>query len=313
MVKNLIYNFQMNHNFLDHRKKYHFHDKNFTTLDDMGSVTKKVTNFYSVAPFPNYNDYDDISSLTDKIEKNIFLKNLKKKIGFGKKIIEVGSGTSQLSLMLAHSTNNEVVALDPTYESLKLGHDFLKKNNIENCFFLNADLFEVSLQHEYFDYVWCSGVLHHTKNPKLGHKTITKWLKPNGIIIVGLYNKYGRFRTVFRQFVAKFFGLGIINFIDPYLKNNISTSKKNAWLRDQYLHPVESLHTIDEIMGWFKEENITFLNSIPTSNLESFKYESMFERTSPGNRLSRILAQIGMIFSPLGAEGGLFLVIGRKN
>jgi len=101
----------------------------------MGSVTKKVTNFYSVAPFPNYNDYDDISSLTDKIEKNIFLKNFKKNIGFGKKIIEVGIGTFQLSLMLAHSTNNEVVALDPTYESLKLRHDFSKKNNIENYFF----------------------------------------------------------------------------------------------------------------------------------------------------------------------------------
>ena len=152
----------------------------------------------------------------------------------------------------------------------------------------------------------CSGVLHHTKNPKLGYKTITKWLKPNGVIIVSLYNRYGSIRTVFRQFVSKFFGLGIINFIDPYLRNNISTSKKNAWLRDQYLHPVESLHTIDEVLGWFKEENITFLNSIPTSDLENFKYESMFERTSPGNRLSRILAQIGMIFLTLGAEGGGF-------
>ena len=39
----------------------------------------------------------------------------------------------------------------------------------------------------------------------------------------------------------------------------------------------------------------------------------MFLKQDKGNVVTRVLSQIGMLFSPLGAEGGLFLVIGKKK
>ena len=44
--------------------------------------------------------------------------------------------------------------------------------------------------------------------------------------------------------------------------------KIKSWIRDQYEHPVESLHTLDEVLTWFKKNNIEFINSIPSCNLK---------------------------------------------
>ena len=90
-------------------------------------LTLEVVNFYSKAPFPNYQGYENKFILAETVSKNVFLNDLKNYIGFNKSFIEVGSGTSQLSLAMAIGTNNFVVAMDPTKESLRLGSDFAKK------------------------------------------------------------------------------------------------------------------------------------------------------------------------------------------
>ena len=87
-------------------------------------TTLKVTEFYKSAPFPNFQGFENKFQLAETVNKNIFLNDLKKTIGLNKKFIEVGSGTSQLSLAMAIGTNNLVVALDPAFESLRLGKNF---------------------------------------------------------------------------------------------------------------------------------------------------------------------------------------------
>jgi ubiquinone/menaquinone biosynthesis C-methylase UbiE len=287
-------------------------------VGDKRDTAKLVEDFYSDNPFPNYDNLETIFDLRKKVEGNEFTVNLKKFIGLGKRVIEVGSGTSQLSIALASGTNNQVVAFDPTLESLRLGSEFSMKFGVSNCIFVNGDLFSNPFMKEYFDIVWCSGVLHHTENPKKGFNIITTWLKPEGYVIVGLYNFYGRFRTVFRQKLFQLLGSGkfaryIVSLLDPILRQDISEEKKNAWFQDQYQHPVESLHTLDEVLEWFDRNNIEFMSSIPTCDLESVNYEKMFLKQNKGNVVTRVLSQIGMLFSPLGAEGGLFLVIGKKK
>ena len=93
-------------------------------VGDKRDTAKLVEEFYTNNPFPNYNDFETIFDLRTKVEGNEFTANLKKFIGFGKRVIEVGSGTSQLSIAVASGTNNQVVAFDPTLESLRLGSNF---------------------------------------------------------------------------------------------------------------------------------------------------------------------------------------------
>jgi hypothetical protein len=103
---------------------------------------------------------------------------------------------------------------------------------------------------------------------------------------------------------------------DPYLrilKNNKSNfSKINSWIRDQYEHPHESLHTIDEVLRWFNEEKIEFINSIPVTNFEDNLDSKILSKINKGTFFERIINQILMLFSSYGKEGGLFIVIGKK-
>ena len=110
-------------------------DSGIYRLSVANETTIDVAQFYQQAPFPNYAEFQTKTDLTDVIERNQFLKDLKATIGFGSTFLEVGSGTSQLSLALATGTNNQVVAFDPTLESLVLGQDFATNNKITNVTF----------------------------------------------------------------------------------------------------------------------------------------------------------------------------------
>ena len=102
---------------------------------------------------------------------------------------------------------------------------------------------------------------------------------------------------------------------DPVLRKMDRNDKKkiNSWIRDQYTHPVESTHTFDEVLGWFKENNIEFVNSYPSCEITGDNNCDYFEKRSVGKTYERIIQQVSMIFTPLGGEGGLFIFVGRKK
>jgi SAM-dependent methyltransferase len=277
------------------------------------SETKKVTNFYKETPFPNYKSNDDKSTILDKGNKNYLTSKFKNFIGYKKDVLEVGCGTGQLAIYFALGTNNRVVGLDPTIESLKLAANFSKKHNIENIDFVNADIFDDVLTDKFFDFIWCNGVLHHTKDPYEAFRILIKSLKNEGYVLIGLYNKMGRIRTVFRRYMFKLFGSKFLDIFDPTLRNlKDNVEERNAWIRDQYIHPIESLHTIDNVLEWFDKNDIEFINSIPSSNFDEDEGD-LFSKKSKGDLYSRISNQLSMIFNNLGSDGGLFIVIGKKN
>ena len=144
---------------------------------------------------------------------------------------------------------------------------------------------------------------------------ITKSLKKEGYILIGLYNKIGRIRTIIRKYLYKIFGENFLKLIDPTLRNlKNDTEEQRAWIRDQYIHPVESLHTTDEVLGWFNENDIEFISSIPACDFDDDDdYSNLFEKKSIGTLYSRITNQISMIFNKLGSDGGLFVLIGKKK
>ena len=278
-------------------------------------ITREVTDFYDVAPFPNYRDNDNKATILERGNSNSLSLRLKEFVGFNRRFLEVGSGTSQLSNYLAIGTNSEIFAFDPTLTSLKLGHEFAQRNEISNVTFVNADLFDDVFKNSVFDVVWCSGVLHHTNDPAGGFDLICTYAKSGGIVIVGLYNWYGRLRTHVRRFFYKFLGIRYLMLFDPVLRNadDNSGEKVKSWIRDQYIHPVESCHSFDEVLAWFKKNDIEFVNSIPSCEIRLGSENDLFEKSSPSTMYERVWQQILMIFSSLGGEGGLFIFVGRKR
>ena len=295
------------------------YDNNIHHLSDdiKNTISQKVSDFYEEIPFPNYTDDDNKLSILNRGNANTFYKKLKSHIGLNKKILEIGSGTSQLSMYLATGTNNDVVALDLTKKSLKVASKFAKENNIKNIKFLNADLHNDIFLPEIFDFVLSLGVLHHTKDTYQGFVKTIKPLKKNGYVFIGLYNKYGRKRLELRRFFSKIFGRKIIFLLDPMIRFLNQNPKRNkdkikAWINDQYFHPVESSYTVDNVLEWFNKNNIEFISSIPSMDLEKISMEKIFSKNNLTGKLFRIIIQILMNFQGHGRKSGLFTMIGKK-
>lgn len=278
------------------------------------NVTKIVKAFYEKNPFPNYEDGDSRLTFRSKAEKGIFARLIDEQIPFGSTILEVGCGTGQLSNFLGMTWGRTIFATDICLNSLKLGQKFKQNNDINQVFFLQMNLFRPIFRPESFNLVLCNGVLHHTNNPFDGFRSIAQLVKKGGFITIGLYNKYGRIPNDIRRFLFSFTSRRLI-FLDPRLRDfSVGQIKKHAWFMDQYKHPHELKHTIDEVLNWFDLTGFEFFNGIPKIMPdESFsENEQLFKKNRRGSSIDHLLTQMHMLLSG-GREGGYFLMIGQKK
>jgi SAM-dependent methyltransferase len=69
-----------------------------------------------------------------------------------------------------------------------------------------ADVFALPFAPESFDVIYSVGVLHHTPDCEAAVKTLAKFLKPGGLLVVWLYsgyNKWYRFSDFWRRYTHK--------------------------------------------------------------------------------------------------------------
>jgi SAM-dependent methyltransferase len=273
--------------------------------------TKMLSDFYSYKPFPSYSVGENKGSLIKKSQSRIFTEILNKRISPKALILEVGCGTGQLGNYLAIS-GRQVLSVDATLHSLMLAEKFRKEIQNNSLFVAHMDLFNLPLKEKFFDWVICTGVLHHTNDPKRGFSEIAKLVKLDGYIVVGLYNKYGRFKTRLRQKLFKVNKKWALS-LDPYLRNfDLDEDQKLSWVHDQYENPHESMHTIDEVFNWFEDSGFQYVSSFPNFLTDQYSRETTFdwEIESRGTYAQRLLAQIRQGLHEV--DGGLYVVIGKK-
>ena len=236
-------------------------------------ITAKVRSFYEENPFPNYEGLEEFGELVSKGHANSFSKNLLDAVGYNKTILECGCGTGQLS------------------------------------HYLQLNIFNLAIKDNSFDVVISHGVLHHTFDARRAFGQIVKKLKPGGIVMVGLYNNPARLPTLIRSKLIGLFGPNI----DFVVRNRIRNKRKaETWIADQYYNPHETWHSIDEVMDWFRENDISYANCSPAiMGTDGESAEGLFDETSPGTRYQRAVTQLAWL-GTIAREGALFDVIGKK-
>ena len=275
-------------------------------------VTDAVQSFYEKTPFPNYDGIESVGDLIEVTRRGIFAHWLNEQIPFNVRILEVGCGTGQLSnfLSVAHRV---VFGTDLCLHSLKLAQGFKKRNHLERVGFYQMNLFRPAFREESFHFLICNGVLHHTSDPFLGFRSISKLVKKGGYLLIGLYNRYGRMTTDIRRVIFKMFN-NRFKVLDPRLRReDMSDLKKLAWFLDQYKHPHESKHTVGEVLRWFDQTGFEFVNSVPKLNVfEGVREnEGLFKPTSRGNGMDHLIAQIFLALRG-SVSGGFFITIGKR-
>jgi SAM-dependent methyltransferase len=275
------------------------------------SRTEAVREFYEVAPFPGYPPKDSLGWLRARAERSAFARMLDQAIAGDARIVEVGCGTGQMSLYLARA-DRVVVGADLTLASLRLAESARRRFELDRVRFVESDLFRPALKPGAFDVVYCSGVLHHTADPKAAFAQVAALARPGGLIVLGLYNAVARIPLRLRRVAAKLSGYRWIPF-DPVLRDRAAEpERREAWLRDQYRHPEEHLHTVGEVLRWFRANDVEFVRAYPSAQVHDDAPDDLFAPAPDAWAPERWLAQIGWMAS-LGHEGGLWVMVGRRR
>jgi 2-polyprenyl-3-methyl-5-hydroxy-6-metoxy-1,4-benzoquinol methylase len=278
--------------------------------DQPSDVTQRIQQFYSENPFPSYDDFDDVHQLVEKSCRNVYSKALNDAIPFGARVLEVGCGTGQLSIFLSLA-NRDVFGADLTPQSLALACGFRDKHRLERVCFYQMNLFRPIFREESFDLVYCSGVLHHTTYPYKGFQSISRLVRKNGYIMIGLYNACMRMPTHVRRLLSYMLP---IHKMDPVIRKLSTEQKKQVWFNDQYRNPHETDHTIIEVIEWLEKNDFRFVSSIPAPKLGMTMraVTQPFREMPRGSKFEIALSQI-LSLRQFQREGGLFMVIGRRS
>ena len=275
-------------------------------------VTEMVKRFYEKTPFPNYDDVDSQRALLDKARDGRFARLLNEQIPYSASVLEVGCGTGQLTnfLSIAHRS---VLGVDVCLNSLRLAQQFKEAHGVERATFAQMNLFRPALRRRFFDVVISNGVLHHTGDCRLAFQRVGELVRPGGFFVVGLYSAYSRQLHYARRALYRWTGI-TGTWLDPHFGRVSAEAKKEAWFQDQYNHPHETVHTIDELLGWLEADGFTFVNAIPKprGGPEIEAGERLFERHDPGTAFSRVTSQLASMGSGY-REGGFFVVIGQRR
>jgi SAM-dependent methyltransferase len=273
--------------------------------------TDVVREFYTRAPFPGYPPEETLGSLRASASRSDFARALDRAIPGDARVVEVGCGTGQMSIFLA-TADRTVVGADLTRASLELGARAARRFGVEGVSFVETDLHHAGLREGAFDVVLSSGVLHHTPDPRASFAAIARLARPGGVVVVGLYNAWARFPHRLRRGLARLTGYKFIPF-DPVLRDRSSDpARREAWLRDQYMHPEEHTHTLREVLRWFREENVEYLRTYPDSRLGTEPPDGgdLFAKAGDDWALEGCISEVCWM-QTLAREGGLWVTIGR--
>ena len=117
----------------------------------------------------------------------------------GKTVLELGCGTGELANGLSACGAN-IIAIDLSKNSISKANLLKKKLKNKNVTFENKNILTYNNTKK-FDIVIALGSLHHTIDARGGFSIASKHVKKDGLVIIGLYNKYSRFRHRLKRII----------------------------------------------------------------------------------------------------------------
>lgn len=142
-------------------------------------ISEKVQAQYEHNPYPRWISID-VASVphVDGIEGNILI---------------AGCGTGRMASQLCFSCPDmTITAVDISRTSLAYAQRQAEQYNRGNIEFLECDILNLDKVGKTFDFINCSGVLHHMNDPVAGWKKLVDCLAPGGVMLIGLYSTKAR-------------------------------------------------------------------------------------------------------------------------
>jgi SAM-dependent methyltransferase len=190
-------------------------------------------------------------------------------------ILIAGCGTNQAAIFAFTNPAARVVAIDISQPSLDHQQYLKDKHGLWNLELNLLPIEDVSKLGLDFDLVVSTGVLHHLADPQAGMEALAGCLRPDGVLGVMLYAKYGRIGIELLETVFRDMGLGqdegsvqvvkdTIAMLSPdhpvqsYLRIARDLQSSDAALVDTFLHGRQRSYTVDECIDLAASAGLEF-------------------------------------------------------
>ncbi len=171
----------------------------------------------------------------------------------GKICLDAGVGSGRALSSMAGLGAGRIVGIDLGDGNIR--NASRRTSDLRNVALVKASVLDLPFRDGAFDFVHCSGVLHHTPSPERGFRELVRALKQGGLLSVGVYGKGG--------LINWFISLGriLVRPIPMRLAMRILSILPLsriivADILDYLYVPVQSRHTEDEVRGWFAQEGV---------------------------------------------------------
>ena len=161
----------------------------------------EVRSQYEALPYPACNPEDERTRLAQTWLDDLPMINHycfagKQSFRNGFRALVAGGGTGDATIYLAEQLkhgNAEIVHLDLSEASIAIARARAQIRGLTNIRWVHASLLNLpSLGLGQFDYITCSGVLHHLADPDAGFQALRSVLAPEGAIGLMVYGTTGR-------------------------------------------------------------------------------------------------------------------------
>lgn len=140
-----------------------------------------------------------LGSLSDRLEKELVFSLID--VRQGEKALDVGCGTGNYTIELARQ-GAEVFGIDSSEEMLTWARRKARRNGIEISFQV-ADAQRLPFPEHSFDLIVSNGLLCFLKEPERALVEMNRVLKPGGVLVVGVLNKWSPW-ALFRRIKGLF-------------------------------------------------------------------------------------------------------------
>tara|TARA_Y100000748_G_scaffold295180_1_gene286627 strand:+ start:110 stop:1123 length:1014 start_codon:yes stop_codon:yes gene_type:complete len=217
----------------------------------------------------------------DYLSNEIKLDMLKDKTS-----IVIGPGCGEEAMELSFICKTKVIGIDISLKSASLTNSLLNKFGHKSGIGIQGDSRFLPIQSNSVDFVFSSGVIHHSPNIQKSVDEILRVLKPGGKFCVGLYHKNS---IGWRKFLLK--GLIKGNWTRKTLGQHISSQTEVSWITDEQRNPHTELFSRSECSKLFNNFERTHIRSgnFHTPGNLILKFLSLVENTKLMSRFGTMI------------------------
>jgi 2-polyprenyl-3-methyl-5-hydroxy-6-metoxy-1,4-benzoquinol methylase len=263
----------------------------------------QVKDQYENLPYPLRDPEDEkkrlgITQLEGLDRMNYYCYSGKQGFSANFRALVAGGGTGDATVYLAEQlrdTGAEVVHLDLSQASIEVAKQRAAIRRLNNIRWIQGSLLDIpGLGIGQFDYINCSGVLHHLADPDEGLSVLSGALKADGAMGIMVYGQYGRMAVYQIQELMRLINRDEsdtqvrINRCRSVLRSlpethwaRISDGHNNIWLSrildndneiyDLFLHSQDRAYTIPQLYKFVEGAGLHIIQFFPTAEMQDLR------------------------------------------